>query len=94
MDLIAHALTLGTATTIITEIFKLAPFFSRTSRRKAITAIVVLTAVNIYYAGTTAFESWEKFASLFFLSLSFAFVAYKTIIQPIVVTTVEDITNA
>jgi uncharacterized membrane protein len=81
MELIIPAALTGAIGSVLTELFKFIPALSKSSLRKAITAVVITTLTVLGYTLVAAHEPFTL--ELVVLSLIFSLGTYKTIVEPV-----------
>ena len=81
MDLILPTIITTTISTVLTEILKFFPILGKTDLRKKILAFIVCLVVSGVYVFRSATMTSYDWAALFFLTLFYSYLAFKTIVQ-------------
>lgn len=81
-QIVVPSIIAGIGTTIFTEIIKFIPWFRKTDFRKAFLAFIVCLGISWWYVFTNPQLHYD-IVLMFFLTLLWSYLSYKTILQPL-----------
>lgn len=83
---------LGVLSSVVAMAFSAIPLLGATTTRRALVAIVVLTA-GVLFEQSAQIATYQQFAEVFGQAALYAFLTYKMFLQPIVKPVVDSFTT-